>query len=112
MVGHVVVEQLPVVVARVTRPYTGGSLADATDVRGEMVLPATARCLGFFGVSNCLGAPTTTPGREVTPPTRGSVCDIAGPVRLHSNAVDRKATAEVATRLDDILMTRSPKSGH
>jgi hypothetical protein len=37
---------------------------------------------------------------------------MAGPVRLHSNAVDRIAAAEVATRLDDILITRAPKSGH
>jgi hypothetical protein len=103
---------LPVVVARVSRPYTGGSLADATDVRGETVLRAIACRPGFFGLSNCLGASTTTSGSEVTPPTRGPVCDIAGPVRLHSNAVDRIATAEGATRLDDILMTRSPKSGH
>ena len=106
------VEQLPVVVAKVSRPYTGGSLADAIDIRGETVLRATARGLGFSGRSNCLGAPTTTPGSEVTPATRGSVCDIAGPMELHSDAVNRMATAEGATRLDDILMTRSPKSKH
>jgi hypothetical protein len=39
----------------------------------------------------------------------GVVCDIAAPVRLHSNAVDRIAIAEGATRLDDILITPSPK---
>jgi hypothetical protein len=36
------------------------------------------------------------------------LCDIAGPPRPHSNAIDRSATAEGATRLDDILITRSP----
>jgi hypothetical protein len=34
-----------------------------------------------------------------------AVCDIAVPLRLHNNAIDRIATAEDATRLDDILIT-------
>jgi hypothetical protein len=38
------------------------------------------------------------------------VCDIAVPLRPHNNAVDRIATAEGATRLDDILITRSPRA--
>ena len=33
-----------------------------------------------------------------------SGCDIAVPLRLHSNAVDRIAIAEGATNLDDVLM--------
>ena len=37
-----------------------------------------------------------------------TVCDIAVPLWPHNNAVDRIATAEGATRLDDILMRRSP----
>jgi hypothetical protein len=41
-----------------------------------------------------------------------AVCAAAGLPRAHSNAVDRIATAEGATRLDKILMTRSPKSGN
>jgi len=40
------------------------------------------------------------------------VCDTAVPPRAHSNAVDRIATAEGAIRLDGILTTCSPKSGH
>jgi hypothetical protein len=39
------------------------------------------------------------------------VCDMAVPPGAHSNTVDRIATAEGATRLDDTLMTHSPKSG-
>jgi hypothetical protein len=33
-----------------------------------------------------------------------AVCDIAVPLRLHSNAVDRIAIAEGATKLDNVLM--------
>jgi hypothetical protein len=42
----------------------------------------------------------------------GVVCEAAVPLRPHNNEVDRIATAEGATRLDDILTTRSPKSGN
>jgi hypothetical protein len=48
------------------------------------------------------------PGSGVTAPV--SVCDIAVPLRLHSNAVDRIAIAEGATKLDDDLMTISDQS--
>jgi hypothetical protein len=58
-------------------------------------------------LANCFGAKTVTLGSEEL----GLVCDIAAPVRLHSNAVDRMATAEDAIRLDDILITRSPETG-
>jgi hypothetical protein len=58
------------------------------------------------GLAVCFGSSTVTPGSVEF----GVVCDIAAPVRLHSNATDSITTA--ATRLDDILITRSPKSGH
>ena len=83
MVGHVVVEQLPVVVARVLRPYTGGSPADAIVLRPGSVPRAAIRGPGFCGLAVCFGAPTTTPGSEVTPRPGGSVCDIAVPLRPH-----------------------------
>jgi len=41
----------------------------------------------------------------------GVVCEAAVPLKPHNNEVDRIATAEGATRLDDILITRSLKSG-
>ena len=43
-----------------------------------------------------------------------SGCDIAVPLRLHSNAVDRIAIAEGATKLDDDLMIISDQiqDGH
>jgi hypothetical protein len=36
-----------------------------------------------------------------------AACDTAVPLRPHSNAVDKMATAEGATRIDDNLMTMS-----
>ena len=43
-----------------------------------------------------------------------AVCDIAVPLRLHSNAVDRIAIAEGATKLDEDLMIISDQiqDGH
>ena len=43
-----------------------------------------------------------------------AVCDIAVPLRLHSNAVDRIAIAEGAAKLDDDLMiiSRQIQDGH
>jgi hypothetical protein len=38
----------------------------------------------------------------------GEVCDIAVPLKPHSNTTDMRATVEGATRLDDTLITRSP----
>ena len=88
--GHVVVEQLPVVVARVARPYTGASLADAIDVRRER---AAARFPGFCGLATCLGASTTTLGSEVVVPPEGvAVCAIAVPPGPHNGATARPAT--------------------
>ena len=60
------------------------------------------------GLALCSGAVTVTLGRVEL----GVVCEAAVPLRPHNNEVDRIATAEGATRLDDILMTRSPKSGN
>ena len=97
------VEQLPVVVARVSRPYTGASLADAIDVLGGRVLWATARGPGFCGLATCFGAPTSTLGSEVTPPEVGSVCDIAVPLGPHMRP---------ATKSDEnLIVLSSPKCG-
>src|SRR5439155_5256370 len=59
------------------------------------------------GLALCSGAVTVTLGRGEL----GVVCEAAVPLRPHNNEVDRIATAEGATRLDDILTTRSPQSG-
>ena len=65
---------------------------------------------GFSGLATRgFGAWIVMLGSEVPPE---GVCDIAVPLRPHNNAIDRIATAEGATRLDDILMRRFPKSGH
>jgi len=61
---------------------------------------------GLCGLATCFGASTVMPGRVPEPV---AVCDTAVPLRAHNNAVDRIATAEGATRLDDILMRRFPK---
>jgi hypothetical protein len=52
------------------------------------------------GLATCFGASIVTPGSWFS--------DIAVPLRPHSNAVDRIATAAGATRADDILMMRTP----
>jgi hypothetical protein len=59
------------------------------------------------GLALCSGAVTVTLGRGEL----GAVCETAVPVRPHNNQVDRIATAEGATRLDDVLIIRTPKSG-
>ena len=64
---------------------------------------------GLCGLATCFGATTVTVGSVADEPP---VCDMAVPPGAHSNTVDRIATAEGATRLDDTLMTHSPKSGH
>jgi hypothetical protein len=60
------------------------------------------------GLALCSGAVTVTLGRVEL----GVVCEAAVPLRPHNNEVDRIATAEGATRLDDILTTGTPKSGN
>jgi hypothetical protein len=69
-----------------------------------------AACCGLYGLATCFGATTVMLGSGVADPV--AVCDTAVSLRPHSNAVDRITTAEGAIRLDDILMRRSPKSGH
>jgi hypothetical protein len=71
------------------------------------VLRVTARCWGLCDLATGFGAWTVMLGRAVGAEL-GSVRDIAVPL---SNTVDRTARAEGATRLDDILITRSLKSG-
>ena len=101
------VEQLPVVVARVSRPYTGASLADAIDVLGGAALWATARGPGFCGLATCFCASTTTLGSEVVAPPEGvAVCAIAVPLRPHSGATARLATK----KSDEIFMAIPPMS--
>ena len=77
------------------------------DTERFTVLRVTARCCGLCGLATDFGAWTVMLGRAVGS-GRGSVRDIAVPL---SNTVDKTATAEGATRLDDILITRSLKSG-
>ena len=79
------------------------------DVRGDTVLRATARCFGFCGLSTCFGASTTMLGSEVVaPPERVAVCDIAVPLRPHrSSAIDKIATASLATKSDENLIAIS-----
>jgi hypothetical protein len=103
----VVVEQLPVVVARVSRPYIGAALAVAIDVRGGTVLPATARCFGFCGVATCFGAPTTTLGSEVVPPEGVAVCDIAVPLRPHIRLATKSDENLIAIVLPNAGTTNS-----
>jgi hypothetical protein len=67
---------------------------------------AARSCL-WGGLALCSGAVTVTLGRGEL----GVVCEAAVPLKPHNNEVDRIATAEGATRLDDILITRTPKSG-
>jgi hypothetical protein len=68
-----------------------------------------AACCGLCRLTICFGAWTVMLGSEGTV-AAVVVCDIAVPLRPHNNAVDRIATAEGATRLDDILITRSPRA--
>ena len=67
-----------------------------------------ARCCLCGGLALCSGAVTVTLGSVEL----GVVCEAAVPLRPHNNEADRIATVEGATRLDDILTTRSPKSGN
>jgi hypothetical protein len=54
------------------------------------------------GLATCFGATTVMLGSGAAEPV--AVCDIAVSLRLHSNAVDRIAIAEGATKLDNDLM--------
>ena len=71
-----------------------------------------AICSGLCRLATCFGASTVMLGSGAAEPV--AVCDTAVPLRPHSNAVDRIATAEGATGLDDNLMTMSSQiqDGH
>jgi hypothetical protein len=60
---------------------------------------------GLCGLATCFGATTVMEGSEAPEPV--AVCDIAVPLRPHTNAVDKMAIAEGATMLDEDLMTLS-----
>jgi hypothetical protein len=102
--------QLPVAFASFAS-CAAGDIGDADgvgvvgDVRGGMPR-STARCFGFCGVATCFGASTTTLGSEVVAPPEGvAVCDIAAPLRPHrSSAIDKIATARLATKSDESLI--------
>jgi hypothetical protein len=66
---------------------------------------ATCLCGLASGLAAGFGATTVMLGSWLVV----AVCEAAVPL---SNTVDRTARAEGATRLDDILITRSPKSGN
>ena len=70
-----------------------------------------AACLGLSGLATCLGASTVMLGSGVA---AVAVCDMAVSLGPHNNAIDRIATAEGATNLDDNLMTCPSKirDGH
>jgi hypothetical protein len=50
--------------------------------------------IALCGLATCFGAATVTLGSELEEP---AACDRAVPLRAHSNAADRIATAEGAT---------------
>jgi hypothetical protein len=94
---------------------SAGDIGDADgvgvvdDARGDTVLRATARCFGFCGLATCFGASTRTLGSEVVAPPEGvAVCDIAVPLRPHSSsAIDKIATARLATKSNENLIAMS-----
>ena len=85
----------------------GDGVCVAGDVRRGATVVVTR--VGLFGLATCFGASTVMPGSWLAGPVE--VCDIAIPLRPQSKAVDRIATAEGATKLDNDLMTCPPKSG-
>ena len=106
--------QLPVAFASFASCAAGdigdaGGVGVVGDARGDTVLRAAARCFGFCGLATCFGASTTTLGSEaVAPPEGVAVCDIAVPLRPHrSSAIDRLATARLATKSDENLTAMS-----
>lgn len=66
-----------------------------------------ATCFGLCGLATCFGASTVMEGSGAAEPV--AVCDAAGP---HSNTVDKTATAEGATTLNENLMTIPFEDGH
>jgi hypothetical protein len=91
----------------ITEPCAGAG-ADGVWVVGDVGRDATVFAVlaglcglatGLCGLATCLGASIVTLGSWV--------CEIAVPHAPHNNAVDRTATAEGATKLNDNLMTMS-----
>jgi hypothetical protein len=82
-----------------TESGAGAGVGVVGDVRPTVF----ATRLGLCGLATCFGAWTVMLG-SVEPV---AVCDTAVPLRPHSNAVDKMATAEGATKIDDHLMTMS-----
>jgi hypothetical protein len=74
----------------------------ADDFRRDATVFAT--CFGICGLATCFGASTVMVGSGPAEPV--AVCDDAGP---HSKTVDKTATAEGATKLDDNPMTMSSR---
>jgi hypothetical protein len=64
-----------------------------------------AICFDLFGVTIRFGASTVMVGSGAAEPV--AVCGAAGP---HSKTVDKAATAEGTTKLDDNLITMSSQS--
>ena len=72
--------------------------------RGAVVLALRSDTCGF---ATCFGASTVTGGIVAAEPV--GICDAAG---AHSKAVDKTATAEGTTKLDENFMSMSfPNSG-
>jgi hypothetical protein len=88
----------------ITEFGAGDGVCAVGDVRREETVDVTG--FGLCGLATCFGASTVMPGSWPAGPV--AVCDIAVSLRPHSNAVDRIAKAEGATKLEDNLMTRLP----
>jgi hypothetical protein len=95
----------------ITEPGAGWAVVDGDWAAGDVGRAATAFATGgaclcglTTGFAACIGAWTVMLGSWSA--GRVEVCEAAVPL---SNTVDRTATAEGATRLDDTLITRSPK---
>jgi hypothetical protein len=89
----------------IIEPFAGGGVCVVGDVVRDATVFATR--VGLCGLATCFGATTVMLGSWLAGPV--AVCEAAVPL---SNTVDRTATAEGATRLDDIFITRSPKFGN
>ncbi|HEY3796568.1 MAG TPA: hypothetical protein VGM09_32510 [Bradyrhizobium sp.] len=105
--------QLPLMFA-IFSSFAVGDIVDADGVAAvggvaaDTMLRAATRCFGLSGLATCFGASTTTLGSAaVVPPERVAVCDIAVPLRPHSSAIDRVATARSAAKSDENLMAMS-----
>jgi hypothetical protein len=89
----------------IIEPFAGGGVCVVGDVGRDATV--FAACVGLCGFAACFGAWTVMLGSWLAGPV--AVCATAVPL---SNTVVRTARAEGATRLDDSLITRYPKSGN